>query len=88
MFEWINDNSYTCPVLMKVQGWIRRQKWSYGCDGWVLLSRPNVRARCQWPRWMILSECWLWNSRAGIRLRVFCGSNQQRESRLRAQQKG
>lgn len=84
MFEWINDTPYTCPILLVVQGIVKRQSWSYGCDGWRLMGGKTYEARCIWPRWMILAECRLWNSWIGLRVRMTCGS-QQREYRLRQQ---
>ena len=85
--EWINDNPYTCPLLMLFQGWVKWQKWHYGCDGWVLIQSPTARARCMWPSWIVLFEHRLWQSFVGIRIRKWCGS-QQREYRLKQQQIG
>lgn len=84
MLEWLNDNPYTCPVLMVVQGLIRRQKWHYGCSGWVLLEQPHARARAMWPGWLVLAEARWWNTWLGVRIRGWCGT-QQREYRLRMQ---
>ena len=85
MFQWINDNPYTCPLLMMVQGWVRWQKWHYGCSGWVLLSGPHSRATCKMPEWMIRLECRSWNSWIGCIVQRGCGT-EQREYRLRQQQ--
>ena len=82
MFEWLNDNPYTCPLLMVAQGWLRWQKWHYGCDGWVLLQTEKARAHCHWPIWCIKLECWAWNTPPGTLIRRLCGTK-QREWRLR-----
>ena len=85
MFQWINDNPYTCPMLMLVQGWVCWQKWNYGCDGWTLLSGPHSRATCQFPVWLIRAECRCWDSWIGCQVRRAAGSD-QREYRLKSQQ--
>ena len=73
MFQWINDHSYTCPLLMVLQGWLKRQKWSYGSEGWVLLQSPRAQATSMWPVSIIRLEC---------KLRHWCGDDQM-EYRLR-----
>ena len=81
MFEWINDTPYTCVLLMVIQGWLKRQRWHYCGDGWVLIESQNCQARYCWPHWLIRAECRWWNSRLGVVIRWACGS-QQREYRL------
>lgn len=82
MFQWMNDHPYTCPLLLTIQGIVKRQSWSYGCDGWRLMESPNVEARCMWPDWLILLECRAWNTHIGLRIRQVCGT-EDRERRLK-----
>jgi hypothetical protein len=84
MFQWINDNPYTCPLLMMLQGWIKWQTWCYGYSGWVLLSGRHSRATCIFPDWMVLYECRFWNSKLGSKLRGVAGYDQL-EYRLKNQ---
>lgn len=60
----------------------RKQFWRYGADGWVLMELPTVRARSIWSKRLILMETRFWQSRLGLKVRIFCG-NQQREFRLK-----
>lgn len=59
---------YTCPLLMLLQFALMRM-WPFGRPvrirtGAVVRVMPaghGAEARCWWPRWMILAECWAHN---------------------------
>jgi hypothetical protein len=81
--EWINDTQYSCPILMFLQSLIKREQfWQYGSDGWKLMMLPTVCAHSIWSASTVKKECDFWNSRFGIKLRKWCGT-QQREYRIK-----
>lgn len=80
----MTDNRYTCPILMYIQSLIKpKHFWRYSSSyGWVLMELPTVQARPIFSERLIRLECKFWNSRIGIRLKLWCGTK-QREQRVK-----
>ena len=56
------NQQYTCPVLMRLQGWLLRQPMiQVDKNRWVLMRGQNSSAGCMWPAWMTTLEYRFWN---------------------------